>query len=128
MALPKARWQHFTLTLDHAAVVDATLTTKIFKAPRRMKILRVDYINPTGLVAHNDNFFVITVQNGATVLATRSTDANGGGSTIAADTFVDVQLIDEPQLAEGDILSVKFTDAGTQTLPAGRIVLHCRYN
>jgi hypothetical protein len=130
MALPKARWEHFVLTLDHAALT-ATTTIKVYKAPRRMEVLKVEYINVTGLVAHDDNHFALTAQNGATVIAgPRSTDGNGGGSSIAADTFTDVALVASTSariLAEGDVLSVVATEGGTATLPAGKFVVHARW-
>lgn len=130
--------EYVTFAYDHIEVTADTVV-KLFKVPagRKMRIDKVDYINPTGLAAHNDNWFEIALKNGSTKIAAWSTDGNGTGingaaaeGTITADTFIeltksstDASLI----AAAADVLSLSLDETGTATLPAGRIVVHARY-
>jgi len=121
-----------TFTYDHASVT-ATTTVKLFKVPtgKSLRVVQVDYINPTGLAEHADNHFEVAIKNGATTMASWSTDADGAGdNSIPADTFItltnsstDANLV----AAAGDVLSLVLTEGGTATLPVGRVVVHYRY-
>ncbi len=129
------------LTYDHAAVVETDLTVQLFKVPagKKLKIDSVDYINPTGLAAHADNFFFLSVNNGADKAAGWLTDddatttgINGGADegSIPADEFVAFTLnSDKTKLIfeAGEVLSLVLDESGTQTLPAGRLIVHARY-
>jgi hypothetical protein len=128
MALQKARWQYFTLVIDHVSVT-ATTVWKQIKAKRRFEVVGVDYINVTGLVADATNSFDVSVRNGATVCANRHTNTTGG-SSIAADTHTAMTLAagSAVQFAVDDVLSCVATETGTATLPAGKFVVYCRYN
>ncbi len=117
------------LTLDHAALT-ADLTVKLYQVPtgKKLRIDRVTYVNPTGLVADGTNFFDIVVLNAAAVAANHSTETGQEG-TIAADTFIDLVLSSTDAdlvVASGADVSVFFDEDGTATLPVGRIVIEGR--
>jgi hypothetical protein len=122
--------ERIVLSYDHAQLT-ATTTVKIYDVPsgRQLKIDRVRYINPTGLAEDNDHNFAIAVKNGSTTAAGPiSTDANlspDTGASIAADTFTDIAVATDGSevFDAGDVVSVVFTETGTATLPAGRIVI-----
>lgn len=121
--------ERVVLTYDHAEVADADLTVKLFRAPRECVIEKVDYINPTGLATHADNHFNIKILNEALVAANWNTDT-GADETIAADTWVTLNLsatAANKHLVAGEVLSLFLDESGTQTLPAGRVVIHLRY-
>lgn len=117
----------FELAYDHIEVTGDTVV-KLLKASRAMVIDSVDYINPTGLAEHADNYFAVQVLKGTDVVGTRNTKTGEGG-TIAADTFVTLTpgTLAIRTVAAGDILSLKLDESGTATLPVGRIVIHGRY-
>ncbi len=124
--------EKFTLGYDHAALTD-TLAVKLYKVPtgRRLRIDRISYINPTGLVGHGTDAFAGEVKNGSTVVASLfNTDTgDAGGASLAADTFVEgvLNATDANRvLAAGDILSAVFTEDGSATLPAGHLVIEGR--
>ena len=119
------------MTFDHAAL-SATTTTKLWQCPagRQFVLERASYINPTGLVGDGTNAFMGEVKNGSTVMATLfNTDTgDAGGASLAVDTFVEGTLGTgaEVWLDAADVLSVVFTEDGTATLPAGRLVIEGR--
>lgn len=109
---------------------NATATVHFHKCTRDFILESVDYINPTGLASDDTNYFVITIQDGSTVMASYSTKTTGGQGTITADTFTTVPLSATAanlDATKGDVIALVVTLHGTQTLPAGRIVLHGRY-
>lgn len=123
--------ERIVLTYDNASI-SASLTVKLYKAAtgKYFHIDRVTYINPTGLASDNTNAFSLTVNNGATVMATVfNTDGNDvpAGAALAADTFVEGAVIAAAAaLAPADIMSLVFTKDGTQTLPVGRVTIEGR--
>ncbi len=125
-------FERFSIPLDHAALT-ATTTTKFWKAPsgRKFRVDRVLYINPTGLVGDGTNAFQLEVKNGSTLicLVFNTDTGDAGGATLAVDTFVEPALTAtdaDRVLAAGDILSAVFTEDGTATLPAGRLIVEGR--
>lgn len=119
--------EKFVISYDHAQVT-ATTTWKIMVAERAAIIDKCEYINVTGLAADGTNQFALTVQNGATVVA--SGVGNVSPDAIAANTFETFTLsavAGALNLAAGDVLSLVATEAATATLPAGRVVIHGRY-
>lgn len=121
--------ERVVLAYDHAQLT-GDLTIKLFKAPRRCLVEKVEYINPTGLAEHAADYFAISAKNGATVCATISTDSAGAGDNgIVADTFTTLTNGTRAArtLASGDVLTVLFDETGTATLPAGRLVIHLLY-
>jgi hypothetical protein len=122
---PNPRRERATLYHDHVAVVDGDQEDKIFKPHRACVILSARYVNPTGLADDADDYFDVTLMNGADEVTTpwsTSTDA------IPADTFIDLELA-LPTLDAGDVLSWKMdgTVATSVTLPAGRLILEVEY-
>ncbi len=126
--------EKFTLSYDHAALTGTT-TVKLYKVPtgRTLRVDRVSYINPTGLVEDTANNFAGAVKNGSTVVASLfNTDSDldpDTGASLAADTFVEGTLSatdSERVLVAADILSVVFTETGTATLPIGHLVIEGR--
>jgi hypothetical protein len=120
------------LSFDHPQVT-ATTTWKVWKCPtgRTFVLDRASYINPTGLAGDGTNAFNGDVKNGSTVMATLfNTDTgDAGGAALAANTFVEGTLsatVANKWLQAADIVSLVVTLEGTQTLPAGRIVLEGR--
>lgn len=115
---------------DHVAVT-ADTTVKLFTVPagKRFRLLRAEYINPTGLAQDATNYFTVKVLAGATVMASWST-LTGAQGTIAADTFVDlVNSATDSELiaAAAAVIALFLDETGTASLPAGRIVLHGYY-
>lgn len=136
MAAPRNEEQNqerLSLPFDHVALT-ATGTTKFWKCPagRSFRVDRILYINPTGLVGDITNAFRGELKNGATLMATlfnTDTDDAPAGASLAVDTFIELTsdvAIPSRVLAPGDILSVVFTEDGTATLPAGRLVVEGR--
>lgn len=125
--------QAVELAFDHAVATDADRTDKFWKCPtgKRLRVDSVQYINVTGLAEHAANFAVLSVNNGATVIASKSTDsAAPADASIAADTFVDFTMAaaDADRIVEGgEVLSFKIDESGTTTVPAGRVIVHGRY-
>lgn len=124
--------ERMVITFDHAALSDTT-TTKLWKCPagKSFVVDRVSYINPTGLAADGTNAFMGEVKNGSTVMATLfNTDSgDADGAALAADTFVEGTLsatAADLWLDATEVLSVVFTEDGTATLPAGRLVIEGR--
>lgn len=125
--------ERVVLTYDHAALTDTT-AVKLWKCPvgRTFVLERASYINPTGLAEDTTNTFAGDVKNGATVMASlfaTDSDLAGADNSLAADTFVEGTLSSTATdlwLAAGDVLSVVFTEGGTATLPAGRLVIEGR--
>lgn len=124
--------ERVVVPFTHAALTGSE-TDKFFKAPMACLVEKVEYINPTGLVADNSNAFKLEVKNGSTVVAlVFNTDGNDSpaGASIAADTWADAVTPGSEAnrtLAEGDVLSAVFTEDGTATLPAGTMMVHLLY-
>lgn len=118
------------VVLNHAhPAVTATTELVLFKAKRAFVVESVHYVNDTGLVADVTNFYAITLQNAAVVLATWSTETGQEGALTAA-TFADPTLsvvAGVLSLAAGDVLKLVLTEDGTQTLPAGQLQIEGRY-
>lgn len=124
--------ERMVLSYDHPQVT-ATTSWRFWKCPagRQFVIERASYINPTGLTGDATNAFNGDVKKGATVMATLfNTDTgDAGGATLAANTFVEGVLSATPAnnwLAAGDVIDLTVTLEGTQTLPAGRLVIEGR--
>lgn len=117
----------FTRSFELAST-NATATSKVYKTPagRALTIDRVCYNNPTGLATDASNYFDIKVQFGAgpTVAAVWST-LTGAEGALTANTFVDLTKSAAASLVvpAGTELSVSLVKTGTQTLPAGTIVI-----
>lgn len=122
--------ERVVLSYDHAALT-ANTTVKLWKCPagRSFVLERASYINPTGLAADATNTFKGEVMNGATLMASlfnTDSDDDPAGASLAADTFVEGSLtatVADRWLAADEVVSVVFTEEGTATLPAGRLVL-----
>lgn len=116
--------------IDHAALT-ATTTVLVWQVPagRSFRVDRVLYHNVTGLAADNANTFKCELMNDAVLVGeVFNTDGDDDpvGAAIPADEFVEVTSFDAPVLAAGDVLSVVFTEEGTATLPAGRLIVEGR--
>lgn len=129
----KIQAEKFVFAKDHDALTSTT-TLKVYKVPtgRTLRIDRISYINPTGLVGDPTNAFSLAVKNGSTQISlvfNTDTDDATPGASLAADTFVEATLSatdSERVLAAGDILSAVFTEDGTATLPAGTLIIEGR--
>jgi len=108
----------------------ATAATKLFTAQKKMRIDKVEYINPTGLAGHAANYWDIGIKKGATIMAEWSTDSAAEG-TLTADAVNDMTLSSTDAnlvAAAGDVISFYATKvASAANLPAGRVVIHARY-
>lgn len=120
----------FAITYDHDENDDGgTVEIKLATAERKIRVDRVEYINPTGLAAHASNFAVISLKNGAVVVADWSTETGEEG-TIEANTPIDLTLsaTDTERVVDaGDTLSLSVAESGSTTVPAGRVVVYGRY-
>lgn len=116
----------------HAAV-SATTTTKQWAPPanRAFRIARVLYNNPTGLTANASNFFIVEILNNATIAAKWSSNTVGGGGDgdIVANTPFELKLQAASTLVipASTVLSLSLVLTGTQTLPAGLVVVEGYY-
>ena len=117
------------LPYDHAQAT-ADVTTKLWAVPsgRSFRLDRVWYNNPTGLAADAANYFNVIVQKGSITMANWSTETGQEGA-LSADTPVELakSATDADLVADGgDVISLKLDETGTQTLPAGRLVIEGR--
>jgi hypothetical protein len=89
---------------------------------------RFEIIVPGGYTADNTNFYTITLQAAAVVLATITTTITAPGTGNIADLTAPAGVLAaSPAGSSGDVLKVVFTKAGTAVnLPVGtRLVAHC---
>lgn len=113
---------------EHVAIT-ATGSVKLFKARKRTRIDRIDYINVTGLAEDPANAFKVEAKNGATVVATiANTDSDldpDVGASIPANTPITASLgsLANRTLAADDVLDITFTETETATLPAGTVII-----
>ena len=127
MAAPRRRddfrGERIALPFEHVQVT-ADTSIKIYKVPtgRTLLVVRVQYLNLTGLAEDASNFFAIKLNDGnaANIAAVWSTETGQQG-TIAADTHVELVVVTTANkaLAGGDVLTLHLDETGTQTLPAG---------
>jgi hypothetical protein len=117
-----------TFALSHTA----TAAVKLMTAQRKMRVDKVEYVNPIGLAGHASNYWEIALKKGSTVMAQWSTDSDvTGQGTLTANAVVnpvlsatDANLV----AAVGDVLSLALTKvASAANLPPGRIIVHGRY-
>lgn len=112
---------------DHASE-SATATLHVLKVPagRSLQVDHVEYVNETGLAADPANYFVGTLQDGATVVAMLFNTDSSGGAALTAGAWNAATMSTTPAhtaLASGDSLTLVLTKTGTQTLPAGHLVV-----
>jgi len=110
----------------------ATAAWKLFTAQRDMKLVKVEYVNPTGIAGHGSNYWEIGIKKGSTVMAQWSTDSDvAGQGTLAANTIVNPVLSATAAnvvAAADDVISFFATKvASAGNLPPGRVVIHARY-
>ena len=103
----------------------ASVTKKehVVRADRKLRIDKVTYENVTGLAVDTSNFFVLELRNGATSICLLTTH----DTAIVADTPITIPLnaaAANAILQPGDTLTSVLTKTGTQTLPAGRFIVH----
>jgi hypothetical protein len=111
---------------------NATYTKKLMTAQRKMRVDKVEYVNPTGLAGHASNYWEIALKKGSTVMAQWSTDSDvATQGTLTANAIVNPALSatdGELVAAAGDVLSLALTKfASAANLPAGRLIVHGRY-
>ena len=112
------------------AGLTSTTTFKLLDLEHAFQLESAELIVPAGLTQDDTNYYVITLQDGATVMASWSTKTTGGQGTLTANTFEEMVLsatVANRYGASGDILSLVCTLHGTQTLPAGRLIVHGLY-
>lgn len=119
--------ESFSLPLDITAAVAATTTFPLQKMQYPYRIDALDVHALGGYTQDAANAYVITIQKGATVLATYSLITGHQGSLVAG-TIGSGVLAATPTGAAGDQLDVKLTKNGTAVnFPAGsRIVARGR--
>jgi hypothetical protein len=122
--------QPFVLSYDHVQVTDDT-TIKLCKIPtgKRVRVDKVQYVNPTGLTQDGTNYFTVKLLNGSTVAYSWST-LTGAQGTLTADTFVNLVASNtDADLVFGADAEMKLMldESGTATLPAGRINVFGRF-
>ncbi len=132
--LPKA--EAFTqtglcVTSEHPAET-GTVTVKVMQCTRAFIVDSVRYVNHTGLAEDASNTFAGTAAKGTTPFATLfNTLADAGPDhSLAANTWVAGVLDADSTKREfepGDELNLILTLGGSQTLPAGHVVVEGRY-
>lgn len=123
---PDAEQKVLVFPKEHAQVT-ATTTVKLFKSRKRIRIDRVDYINPTGLVGASGNAFKGEIKSGATVCASLfNTDTGAAGATLAPDTFVTGTNGTKANrtIAKDTDITLVLTETGAATLPAGTVLVY----
>jgi hypothetical protein len=114
------------LAYDNAALTSTT-TAGLYVVPagKSLTVTSVRYYSSSGLAAHASDSFAITLQaRGEDTVATHST-ASGAQGTLTADAFATLTVVSaESTLAAGEVLRAVFTETGTATLPAGRLLVH----
>jgi len=119
----KATKQEFRSVAFDVPSHAASASVKIWGSDERaFRIERVWYNNPTGLAADTTNYFDVTITDGTNILASWSTKTTSQGA-LTADTPVNLVLAAAHDVAPNLSLVVTCTLHGTQTLPAGRIVV-----
>lgn len=128
---PNDAFTEFTeIPYSWPAAIAATDTLPQRVIRRDMRVEKIDLVVDTTYANDAANFYVITVQKGATVIATWSTQTGQQGA-LTADTFVSMTLsaTDANRVCHvGDVFQVVFTKNGAAAnLPIGRICAHCKY-
>lgn len=122
--------QSFQLVIAHPSVTQDTTTAEFKTHPnRKLKITKVEYVNDTGLAASATDYFAVQLKTAATVLAAWST-LNSAQGALVAGTFHNMVLNVTPTnlvLPAGSPLSLLLDETGTQTLPAGKLIVHGEY-
>jgi hypothetical protein len=126
--------ERVVLSFDHPEVTEDT-EWKIFKVPagRRLRVDQVDYLNVTGLAEGTTNVYALSLKNGSTVMAgplSTDSDLSVPDASIVANTFTDIPVsatASELIAEAGDVLSFLADEGASQTLPAGRVIVHARY-
>lgn len=95
----------------------------IANAPMRVDAIR---LNSTGFAANGTNHVTISVLNGATSVASRTTDSGSSGTSLSADTQENLTLsnVDKLYLNAGEFLKITYVIAGTVALNTA-INVHC---
>lgn len=118
--------------IEHGENADAgDQVTNIFKTPsdRYFVVTGVDYVNPTGLAAHNDNHALIAIKHGAgpTIAASWNTDGDAVGAegALTADTTVALTLgtLANRVVPPDTQVFLSVAESGTTTVPAGRAAI-----
>lgn len=111
------------------AAVAATTTYVLQTMDGDYAIDKFEIAMPGGYTADATNRYTITLQAGATVLATADLTPTGANSTgtLTDNVFVNATLAAAVNGANGDTLKVVLTKNGTAVnIPAGtRLVAHC---
>jgi hypothetical protein len=128
---PELAQERIAISYDHAAVT-ADTTVKLWSCPtgRAFRVMRVFYCNPTGLAADATNYFNLKILKGAATVAANWSTLTGQQGALGADTPVEFTLSStdaDRVLQAGDALSLFLDETGTQTLPAGRVVVEGCY-
>lgn len=116
---------------SHVGAIAATTTVGVIqtKADRHFVVDEVVYDNPTGYVQDATNYYILSVQRGATVIAQWSL-LTGAQGTIAADTFVTFvnQALANRVVPPATRLDFKLTKvAAGANVPAGSGFIRGRY-
>ena len=106
------------MDLDVVAAVASTTTFALGTTARDFKVVGADLVTPTDYAADPTDYYVITLQDGATVLASWST-LTGAQGAITANTPAAMVLGGTVNGAKGDNLTVVCTKhASGANLPA----------
>lgn len=126
--VPQSQTRVGPFRFDFASVT-ADTTHELFKAYEDLELDKVEIYTTAGLAADASNYFVLSVKKGATVMALWSTLTGANGALPAADyaTMTLATALDDRRAAAGTKLQLVLDETGTQTLPAGFIVVHFRY-
>jgi hypothetical protein len=125
--------QEIVFPFDHAQVT-ASKTLHVWKVPagRAFVVDRVAYVNETGLAQDATNAFAGALKNGSTVIANlfnTDSDQPGADNGIPAGGWVEGALSATPAdlaVDGGEDITLALTLSGTQTLPAGHLVIEGR--
>ena len=103
--------------------ITATYLTDAFVVPsdRTLHVTRAHFVNATGLAVNTSNYFVMNVQNAASVIGALSTHDTALTAGVGSD---DLTLTDaNAYVAAGAALRLNFVLTGSQTLPVGTAII-----
>ncbi len=106
-----------------------TRTDKVIKLSRKFTLNRVTFVSAAGLAEDAGNYYVISIKNGSTVMASWSTQTGQEGD-LPVNGFIDLVLTATPAdltAAAGAELDFQLDLTGTRTMPEGHLRLEGRY-
>jgi hypothetical protein len=117
---------HTAASFTTSITTDTTI--KLMTVDEDFDVDQVEVISPVGLATDAANYYVISLKKGSTIMASWST-LTGAEGALTANTLMSMTLsatVGNRRASKGDVLSLSLDETGTQTLPAGHVVIRGR--